>query len=418
MRDPHWPEGNSQHQADEPLHGGDDVSVADSDVATTDGIEPIDTDAALVPVAPDGYAPESRSRRMRRLLGRAMLVTGAVIAVLAILYVIDLLVSIGDVPRGTTVAGVDIGGMRRANAEDMLRREAGPHVMAPLIIRAGDVDTVLEPRPSGLGVDWPATVDRAGGQPLNPITRLVSFFRAREVEPVAIVDSERLRDSIRTLATDQINHGVTEGGIGFQQLDGGAVKPVAIEPRQGQKLSDLDSAVSVVEREWLHADVIRLPVSATPTKVDADAVREALNGIVAVMVSAPIQVYGDGDTVELLPSDISAALRFEPDNGELNATLDPEVLERILAPQLRDTESPARDARIVTEDGERVVEPSQPERMIDWDATLGPVDDVASSRSGRELTVEYRMVPPAFTTEDAQRQLAASGGGTAVGGRR
>ncbi|MBP0657320.1 hypothetical protein J8J20_25960, partial [Mycobacterium tuberculosis] len=66
----------------------------------------------------------------------------------------DLGDSIGRVPRGAEVAGVQVGGVRTADAEQLLIRELGPRVDEEVDLRAGVVSTTLDPQSVGLSVDW------------------------------------------------------------------------------------------------------------------------------------------------------------------------------------------------------------------------------------------------------------------------
>ena len=50
----------------------------------------------------------------RRLLRRGLIGAGAVVGVLIVLYGVALLLSNGSMPRGTTVAGVDLSGLSRS----------------------------------------------------------------------------------------------------------------------------------------------------------------------------------------------------------------------------------------------------------------------------------------------------------------
>src|SRR5690606_14639138 len=70
----------------------------------------------------------------------------------------------GDVPRGTTVLGLDLSAMTRQEAiatlEAALDREAEA-MAAPLAVRVGETVVEVLPEEVGLAVDVPATVDRA-----------------------------------------------------------------------------------------------------------------------------------------------------------------------------------------------------------------------------------------------------------------
>ena len=69
-----------------------------------------------------------------------MLVPAGAVAVLAALYGGDLLISSGDIPRSTVVAGVDIGGLSPAAAATALEKNLAPRVQADHTVVADDVE--------------------------------------------------------------------------------------------------------------------------------------------------------------------------------------------------------------------------------------------------------------------------------------
>jgi vancomycin resistance protein YoaR len=348
--------------------------------------------------------PALPPKRFRRRIGTAFLIMGAGAALFVVLYLADLLVSVGDVPRGVTVAGVEVGGLSKAEAEVRLRDELGPRLRQPVPIRAGDVNATLDPRGAGLDIDWQATLDRAGSQPLDPLVRVLSFFRTREVPVVPAIDERALRDSLRRLADEVIDREMTEGGIGFRKLGDGRVEPVAIEPRTGRRLGDLDAAVAAVRRGWPAREPLRLAVSVTRPRTTSRGVQATLRHTVAPLVGGPVTVRGDGGTAVLRPSDISSALRFAPGgHGRLRVTLERSLLQRVLWPVLERTERPARDARMVFKGDKPTIEPSQAGRRIDWERTFRPFLQVADRRGKRVLPVIYRTTPAEVTTEEVEK---------------
>jgi hypothetical protein len=124
---------------------------------------------------PTGSAGDRRPGRGRRRL----LVLAAAVGALGLLYGGDLLLSSGSMPRGVTVAGIGVGGMSLADAESQLRSEIGARTAGPIPVNVGDSHGEIDPAAAGLSVDWKATLDRAASQPLNPITRITSFFSQR-----------------------------------------------------------------------------------------------------------------------------------------------------------------------------------------------------------------------------------------------
>jgi hypothetical protein len=87
--------------------------------------------------------------------GRRVWIAGAAAAVLAAAGATAVYAYAGEVPRGTTVLGVDLGGMSRAEAASTLRgRLAGRAALAaPVSVVVGDKTVEITPADVGLAVD-------------------------------------------------------------------------------------------------------------------------------------------------------------------------------------------------------------------------------------------------------------------------
>jgi vancomycin resistance protein YoaR len=332
-----------------------------------------------------------------------MIISGA-IALFALCYVVDLLLSVGEVPRGVTVAGVEVGGLTHADAEVKLRTQLEPLLVKPVTIRAGDVETRLNPAESGLGLDWPETIVRAGNQPLSPITRVLSFFTTREVGVVKKTDSTALAQAVRDLAASRINHRAVEGSIGFLALPGtvGGVTPYAIEPKQGQVLGDQATAVRVLTDGWLDPGGVTVRVDVTPVKATLAGVQGALNQIVKAAVAQPIIVRGNGKDAVLNPDAIARSFQFfARDDGALEVRIDQHKLQLAVQDDLVGTEKEGKDAQIVFTNNVPTVQPSEDARKINWPKTFLPLTEVLKKADARELPVSYDATRPNVTTEAA-----------------
>ncbi|WP_435070174.1 VanW family protein [Amycolatopsis thermoflava] len=318
----------------------------------------------------------------------------AVLFVLAVLYVLDLALSSGDIPRGTTVAGVAIGGMSKSAAEQKLRDELTPRLGRPVQVLAGDREIPFVPAEAWVRVDAGATVAAAGAQPLNPWTRLMSLFRDREIAVVAEADPGALTATLDELRA-AVDRPVVEGGIRF---DGST--PVALDPQAGQAL-DAVRAEEVLLTGWATAERVPAPVLPRPPKTTPEGVRTALDEIARPAVAAPATVRGDGRDATLEPAQIAAALTFQPgDNGTLVPRLDSAKLGP-LADQLAPTEKPGQDARMRFDNDRPAVVPAVDGRAVDWDQTLsGLLEEI---RPGRDRTADarYAAVPARITTDRA-----------------
>ena len=368
--------------------------------------EPLDAteDALAGELLEAGDAPPAPPSPGKRLLARMLMLAGCALGIGVVLYAVDLIVSAGDVPRGVTVAGVEVGGLSRDDAEVKLRHDLGPRLGAPVPVEAGDVRTTIDPAQSGLSVDWSSTVAQAGRQPLDPFDRIVSFFRTREVGVVTSTDPDELHRSIARMAAERINHPPTEGSIGFVTVagTGGGVHPYPIEPRDGQDLVDVKGAGDILRATWLDKSGVQLPVVLTPVKVTSGGVHSALERLVGPAVAKPVTLHGDGGDAVLEPRAIAAALRFSPaGGGALKVEADPVKLQQAVLAPLTATEKGGTDAQIVFAGSGPAVQPSEDGRKIDWNRTFQPLMDVLAKPDGRDLAVRYRTVPPQTTTEDA-----------------
>ena len=341
-----------------------------------------------------GDAP-ARDRRVRVLVRRGVLAGSIAFGVLALLYGADLALASGEVPRGTTVAGVQVGGLDRAAAEQRLRTELTPRLSRAVQVRAGDAQASVDPAAAGLELDWSGTLDRAGDQPFNPFTRLLSLFGSREVGTVTRTDSAKLTGAVEALRA-RTDHESTEGTVRFEGTD-----PVPVDPRPGQRL-DVPGAVDALVAGWTGGRTVELPVTATPVLSTPDSVRAALEDIARPAVSGPVRITGEGAEATLTPEVIAGALTFEvsPD-GTLAPRYDNDKITAALRPQLAKTEQPGKDATVAIEGGRPVVKPSVDGHGIDWGKSLATLPDVLRKPTDRSLAAVYDHQPAKFTTEQA-----------------
>ncbi|MEU4763976.1 VanW family protein [Actinosynnema sp. NPDC023794] len=349
------------------------------------------------PVMVDGDTAADEADARRKRLRKGGLIAAAVLGVLVVLYGLDLVVSGGNVPRGVTVAGVDVGGMSHPEAEQKLRDEIGPRLAAPVKARAGDVETAIDPKAAGLELDWTATLERAGSQPLSPITRVTSFFTSREVGFDTRSDTGKLSAALEALRAET-DHEPAEGGIRFE-----GATPIAVDPRQGQKL-DVAGASERLLAGWADGGTVELPVATTPVKTTKEGVAKAVAEVAKPATAMPLIIQGEGKDATLTPEQLATVLVFEPaDDGGLTAKVDNAKVVEHAGPQLKDTEKEGKDAQIVFEGGRPVVKESVDGRGIDWDKSLATALDVLKRDNERAIKAEYKHTPAKVTTEQANK---------------
>jgi vancomycin resistance protein YoaR len=295
------------------------------------------------------------------------------------------------------VAGVDVGGESHADAERILRDEIDARLKEPVQLRGGDVDVTVDAAKAGLAIDWQATLDHTGEQPLNPVTRLMSFFSTQEKGVITDTDDEKLTAAVEALRP-KIDRAPAEGTVKFE-----GAKPVAVNPKPGQKL-DVAGARQALVDHWASGEPVQLPVSVTKVKTTAAGVQKAVDEIAKPAVSGPVVVHGQGKDATIAPEVIAKSLVFKPaEGGGLSASIDQKKLVAAVGPQLKSTEVEGKDAEIVFSSGSPTVEPSVDGKGVDWAKTLKPIMDVLKKTDKRELTATYAPKPAKVTTEAANK---------------
>ncbi|RBY90869.1 vanomycin resistance protein VanB [Blastococcus sp. TF02A-26] len=332
----------------------------------------------------------------------AVLVPAAAVVVLGGAYGVDLLVAGDDVPRNTVIAGIDVGGLSPDEAAATLERELAPRVAADHTVVAADENFPLAPAAAGITLDVDATVDAASGQPLNPWTRVTSFFTDREVEPVIGGDETALAAQIDTIAAE-VDRPPVDATIA---IDG--TSATLVQAEVGREL-DREGAAEAVTAALASggdpAQPIELPVEEAEARVDVQEAQRVLDEVVTPGLAAPVTVSSsDGSTTVEIPVEaIAASLTFSPrDDGELVAGIDPALLAEAMGDDVTAFGTPAQDARFELVGGAVQVVPSVDGTGIDPAALATQLLDVLPQPAPRAITAELGPVPAELTTEEAQ----------------
>ena len=343
-----------------------------------------------------GNKPKRQGRE--REGGRVVLLMLAGLVVLAGgAYAAAYLAAGERVPRGTTVAGVKIGGMTSDEALDELQTGLVNRENAPIRVSVDGESQPVRPSRAGLAVDYDESVAAAGGgRSWNP-ARLWDYYTGGDDLPAAVaVDEDALESALADLA-DDVGTPPRDGSVDFREG-----KVVVTDPRPGQEL-DTEAARETLEAAYLDEDRAEVTLSLTVAEPDIDAgdVSEALEGFANPAMSGPVTLLFDDSQIRLSPRDYAAVLRLRPSDGELVPGLDRGALTKLLDSRISTGEPVDATVRIV--DGEPKVIPARP------GVTYSPVDVektflalVAKPSGKREQRIEAVSAAADFTTADAR----------------
>lgn len=328
---------------------------------------------------------------------RVLVPLGA-LGLLLTLYAVDLLVAGNDVPRNTVVAGMQLGGLTRDQAADVLQVRGVPALAAPRSATAGPVTLEVRPTEAGLRLDVPSTVEAAAAQPLNPLTRVLSLFSDRRVDAVLDID-QRALDAAMTGFAEQVDVEFVEGGI---EIVGTA--PSVVAPSDGRELDRAGAARALQAVVRAGTGELDFPVREQHTRVSAAEAQQTLESFVVPALSAPVLLTGDDEaTTDLTVEEVAALLRFGPaDDGSLLAWVDEAGLIAGIGEDAALFVRPPVDATFDVSGASVSVIPSSEGTAIDVASLAEDLTRVLRLAEPREAAVPLTAAAPGLRTNEAR----------------
>ncbi|MFC4032635.1 hypothetical protein ACFO3J_14220 [Streptomyces polygonati] len=275
--------------------------------------------------------PPAAARPKKKPRSKVVLLGVAVGGVLVLAYGAGLLMNHADVPKGTTVLGVDIGNESTDQAGKSLNQALGDRTTAPLILTIGGKKTTLKPSVAGLSFDADATVRAVAHSDYNPESVIRSLFGStRPATPVILVDEDKLKAALKVVAGK--NSTATDGMIRFEPN-----KIVPVAGKAGTSF-DVDAAANQVAAAYhVRAETgantpIDLAVTTLQPKVTQAELDKAVNGFAEHAMSHTVLVRADAAHEILFGPTVSLpkVLTMLPDDaGHLQPHIDLTALKTL-----------------------------------------------------------------------------------------
>jgi vancomycin resistance protein YoaR len=312
-------------------------------------------------------------------------------------YVAAYLAAGDNVPRGTTIAGVEVGGRSQEAAVAALERGLAERSRAPIPVSVdGKPTKAVDPTAAGLAVDLPSSVAAAGGERSWAPDRLWNYYTGGEdLDPVVTVD-----ETAMTAAVDQLveanSHAPRDGDVLF---DDGRVE--VVEPRLGVGV-DPDAARSALEAAYLQDTTVELSSSAAQPDIDDGDVAEALDAFANPALSGPVTLDFGRTRVRLATRDFAPVLALKPQRSELVPDLDEDRLIRLVEQGMSESGKPV-DATVRLVRGRPKVIPDKPGVKYQPEDVRRVFRSLLRRPAGRrEASVPARVARADFRTADAR----------------
>ncbi|HVM68628.1 MAG TPA: peptidoglycan binding domain-containing protein, partial [Gaiellaceae bacterium] len=279
------------------------------------------------------------SARPARLVLRSLAVTAALLAVLAALVGLAFAGSPARLAEGVTIAGVDVGGMTRAQARRTLEARAAKVANVPVVFTVGEREFPVKAASLDVRADWAAAVASAaeegeGFGPVRGYRRLQTrFFGAEIVPPIRAYEAAldyKLAGMAREVDRPHVEAKIVRRGL-----------QIVVVPGQTGLRLDRDAAADVMVRALARLDrggPVALPVRLDPVEVTAAELGPAARQA-RVAVSAPVVLEYEG-TRWRLPRWRIAELLTLPADGQTGLAIGGEAADAWFAKLRRTVERP------------------------------------------------------------------------------
>ena len=319
------------------------------------------------------------------------------------LYVAGYALAGDRVPRGASVAGVKVGGLRPGEARAELADAVDAQRRAPVKVKALGERGRIDPGPAGLDVDVAASVEQAGGgRSWNPTRIWDSLTGGDDYDVVVSVDDEALAAALDDFGK-QADRPARDGGVRFT-----GAEAVARDPRTGEAV-DREASADLVEAAYVEGITepgsprVELPTTPQEPDIGKADVSVAMDEFANPAVSGPVTIELEDEEIVLRPEDFVPALSMVVEDGDLVPKLDDAALLRAIEPRMKTVALAAKDATVKLRKGRpHVVRAKKGVTFDQAEVTGAFLDVVVNESGGRSLRVSSVVAKPDFSTKDAR----------------
>ena len=332
---------------------------------------------------------------------RAVVVTGLLVAVVAALVGLAFAGSSARLAEGVTVAGIDVGGLTRAEALNVLETRAERVARVPVVFTAGDERFPIRASTLGVRADWSAAITSAmqeseGFGPVRGYKRLHARFFGAEVAPPVQAYSAALEYKLGRLA-GEIDRSHVEAKLVRHGLS------IAVVPGQSGRHLERDAAADTIVRALARLDrgrSVALPLTVDPADVTASQLGEAARRA-RLALSAPVRLAYEG-TRWKIPRWRIAELLSLPENGSTRIAIAGPGADAWFAKLRKTVERPPADATFAVTAGGIEVVPAKDGLALDTAGTARALLAAMTSATARTAPLAVEKSLPERSTAEAR----------------
>ncbi|WP_249288236.1 VanW family protein [Mobiluncus curtisii] len=329
--------------------------------------------------------------------GKVPVAIGAAIGILALAYVGTAVAVSGSMPRGSSFAGVTVGGMSPTDAIKKLDSQLGPRLKQPFPVKLGAKTVNIDPAAAGLQPDFTSSVHEVADFSLSPVKILAHLGGTGPLDLKSKIDEKALDKAVSAAAAD-LKSAPQEADFFCQDSQ---LQPV--KPAPGREL-DLKAATALLHREWWKpGDPLNLPGKSSAPKSTQAQLDTAAQGEAKTLLSAPVKLNVGGQSLDIPTAELCQDATWSLQGEKLKASLDGEKLKKYTLANTKGLETEPVNARFSFDSGSPQVVASVDGAKLDSKELSDRVTMGAISQENREVSVDLTPIAPQFTTDDANK---------------
>ena len=329
-----------------------------------------------------------------------LIAVGALVLILTAMAVSRFVTS-GDHARpGSSVQGVDIGGMTREEAAAAVESGLADLVAKRIRVRLPNHIATIKPSEAGLTIDPVASVAPAFGRTLNPLALLGGVAGSNDFPAVTKVDEAALEKQIAVVA-DNLDTPAQNPSI---DIKGTRVSLTPARPGTAvDRKATAAAVVSALLKPRAPVDAVIKDIPSGISTADARAVVRTARAAIGSPISVTAtDATGKSVTATLAPKALAKALNYTVENDAFVPQLDGAVLHEAIAKELKAIETPGNNATFqIVNDVPQVVASTTGNGVSDTELADAVLAVVKNPQAGRHVTVQITTRPPSVTSEQA-----------------
>jgi vancomycin resistance protein YoaR len=335
--------------------------------------------------------------RPRRVTGRrALLIPLAIVVVAGGAVGVNTLRLSGHVASGISSSGVDLGGLSKARAIQVLGRELDRRLDQPIRVRVNGRSALVVPSALGIKADAAATV-RAAMKLGRTRAALFPFGYHNTVDPVLVLPAVfQVPEALKAAAIAPVDASLSLSRNGSATVTPG---------RAGRAFVAKPSLDAIALASIAGEKEVRIARRSEPAAITTEAAERA-RARVARLLSAPITVTRRGGSGGLLqPTQLAPLLTSKTYKHTIGVTFDPALVRTYLNRIYRSTLRAPKDATFsdAADGSVRVITShsgiSLNATLTAHHLTVAGLHDTPSSRTAR---IAFRLAHASFTTKQAR----------------